>query len=207
MVKRSKDKRAWKLAWQETLNYLKVTPFKNKEALFDLSLEQVTLKGLYLEFGVYRGKSINYIAKKIHPKVIYGFDSFEGLKEEAYPGFKWSPGENFDLKGRMPKVGGNVVLIKGFFKDTIKPFIEKNISPIAFAHLDADLYSSTKEILWNIDERIKVGTILQFDELVLDWYRGEYQAFKEFCDFKDMWFECLGMNYPSVSVKITKRGK
>jgi len=207
MVGNKKEISDWNFIWRETLNNLRVTPVKDKKALFRLSLEEVTLEGLYLEFGVYKGKTINYLAKMINPKIIYGFDSFEGLKGEAYPGFKWSPGEDFDLKGKIPKVEENVVLIKGFFKDTIEPFLEENTLPIAFAHLDADLYSSTREALWGIDQRIKVGTILQFDELVLDWYRGEYQAFKEFCHFKDMWFKCLGMNYPSVSVKITKRGK
>ena len=208
MVKQSKEnKHAWNFIWKETLNSLRVTPVRDKETLFDLSLGEVTLEGLYLEFGVYKGKSINYIARKIVPKVIYGFDSFEGLKGEAYPGYKWTPGENFNLRGKMPKVEENVTLIKGFFKDTVKSFIEENTLPVAFAHMDADLYPSTKEALWNIDKRIKVGTILQFDELILDWYRGEYQAFKEYCYYKDIWFRCLGMNYPSVSVKITKRGK
>ena len=39
---------------------------------------------LFLEFGVYTGESINLFAKQLRSinKEIYGFDSFEGLKED-----------------------------------------------------------------------------------------------------------------------------
>ena len=36
---------------------------------------------LYIEFGVFSGTSINYFSKNLKKK-IYGFDSFEGLKED-----------------------------------------------------------------------------------------------------------------------------
>ena len=40
--------------------------------------------GLFLEFGVWKGGSINLFAKQLskNGNTIYGFDSFEGLKEE-----------------------------------------------------------------------------------------------------------------------------
>ena len=40
----------------------------------------VDVKGLWMEFGVYRGTSISNFAK-FCPTTIYGFDSFEGLPE------------------------------------------------------------------------------------------------------------------------------
>jgi hypothetical protein len=45
-------------------------------------LDQVDISGLYLEFGVLNGDSINHIADVIAPHLIYGFDSFTGLPEE-----------------------------------------------------------------------------------------------------------------------------
>lgn len=57
--------------------------FDNKYALFDKMLGEVEIKdGLYLEFGVFQGTTINYIAQQKENETIYGFDSFEGLPED-----------------------------------------------------------------------------------------------------------------------------
>ncbi len=76
---------------------------------------------LWLEFGVASGRTINYISQFTSENV-YGFDSFEGLPE------KWR--DNFDkgyfnMNGNMPNVNKNVVLIKGWFNETLEPFIQK----------------------------------------------------------------------------------
>jgi len=52
-------------------------------------------KNLYLELGVYKGITINILPKFV--KKIYGFDSFEGLKEK-WKGFQNHPKGTFDLK-------------------------------------------------------------------------------------------------------------
>ena len=100
---------------------------------------------LFLEFGVFQGKSINFFAKKIGAKKIYGFDSFVGLNED-WEGTEYPKGY-FDLKGNLPKVEKNVILIKGRVQDTLREFIkEKNIK-ISFIHIDLDTYESTKFVL------------------------------------------------------------
>src|SRR5262245_26000335 len=45
-------------------------------------LDHVRCQGLYLEFGVWRGRTINLIAKRVFYETVHGFDSFEGLPEE-----------------------------------------------------------------------------------------------------------------------------
>ena len=40
------------------------------------------LEKTYMEFGVFSGSSINFLSKHLYNKEIYGFDSFEGLKED-----------------------------------------------------------------------------------------------------------------------------
>lgn len=99
----------------------------------DLKLQKNTDE-LWLEFGVFEGKTINYISKFTTDKV-YGFDSFEGLPE------KWT--DQFD-KGafkvsELPKVNDNVVLVKGWFDETLPTFIqEQNGKKVSFLHMDAD---------------------------------------------------------------------
>jgi hypothetical protein len=132
----------------------------------------------YLEFGVYKGDSINFLSK--FTKKIYGFDSFEGLKEN-WKGFKGIEKDAFNIKGNLPKVNDNVVLLKGWFQETLIPFLEKNKPKINFVNIDCDTYDSTKFILKNIKKYLLKNSIIIFDELYN--YPGydvnEYKALKE----------------------------
>jgi hypothetical protein len=75
---------------------------------------------LWLEFGVASGRTINYISKFTTDKV-YGFDSFEGLPEKWRDGFEKGA---FNRNGDLPEVNHNVELIKGWFNETLLPFIQ-----------------------------------------------------------------------------------
>jgi len=147
---------------------------------------QACIPGTYLEFGVYQGNSINFIADLIKPERVYGFDSFKGLPED------WERGDTVYKKGhftldKLPTVRDNVTLIEGFFNDSLAPWLLGNGSDISFLHIDVDLYSSTKCILESLDNKIVSGTIICFDEYcdwtdsgIYDkWEEGEYLAFKE----------------------------
>lgn len=152
----------------------------------EFAVNSVKVPGMFLEFGVYEGKSINFISNMILPKKIYGFDSFIGLPED------WNRGDTTYKKGHfaltgLPKVNYNVSLVQGFFEDSLKLWREKHADPIAFLHIDVDLYSSTKTILTELDSLIQSGTIICFDEycdwtdsgVYKAWEEGEYKAFKE----------------------------
>ena len=149
---------------------------------------------LWLEFGVYKGDSINYISKFTNSNV-YGFDSFEGLPEDWRENHK--KGE-FKIN-KLPDVNNNVILIKGWFNETLKPFMELNLNKkISFMHLDADLYSSTKYVLNTLKNNIKPGCIIIFDELVnykdFDGEKGELRAWYEFINENNVTFEYIGMD-------------
>jgi len=122
-----------------------------------------------LEFGVYKGRSIKIIRENLPNSFrVFGFDSFEGLPED------WKDSKNnlvgkckkgfFSTNGKIPDIRG-VKFFKGWFKDTISEY-KKIAQKIAFIHIDSDLYSSAKEILWGLNDYIVKGTILLFDE----WY-------------------------------------
>ncbi len=68
-------------------NLSKVNMFNNKFELLSYCIQNIKVDGLILEFGVYKGETINFIASKLRDKVIYGFDSFEGLPEDWRSGF------------------------------------------------------------------------------------------------------------------------
>jgi hypothetical protein len=180
--------------------------YPDKYALLDASLAAVDpeLNGIYCEFGVYQGATINHIASRVKTATVYGFDSFEGLPEDWRPGLEK---EAFATK-RLPRVHPNVTLYKGWFKDTLPIFKKTHPEPLAFAHLDADLYVSTKEVLDALADHIVPGTVLQFDEFLNypGWQEGESKAFLEFCQARSAEVEYLGYvaTDEQVAVRIKK---
>jgi hypothetical protein len=159
-------------------NMEKVSSVDTKWMVHDLAFKQAMLQGVILEFGVYRGETINHIAAKTSAPV-FGFDSFEGLPEFWRDGF--SRGE-FAMNN-LPSVRENVNLIKGWFDETLPAFVDEyKFDAVSYLHIDCDLYSSTKTILNNLKSKIKSGTVIVFDEYFNypGWENHEYKAFKEF---------------------------
>lgn len=149
---------------------------------------------LWLEFGVATGKTINYISKHTTENV-YGFDSFIGLPEKWRDGFDKGA---FNRNGKLPNVKKNVILIKGWFDETLPDFIKNKNQKVSFIHIDADLYSSTKCIFDNLKNYIDKDCIIVFDELVnypgFDGDKGELKAFYEFITENNVDYEWIGMN-------------
>jgi len=146
--------------------------------------------GLILEFGVYKGNSIRFLAEQLPGRSIFGFDSFEGLKE---PWVFTPPGAFSELK-ELPQVPQNVTLIKGFFDQTLPGFLDSHPGPIALLHIDSDLYSSCSYVLGQVTTRLVPGSILVFDELLNypNWESGEFKAFNEWRESRKVTTEYLG---------------
>jgi hypothetical protein len=198
---------------------LKKKESNNKERQTHLreALTHVNIEGMVLEFGVYQGKTIEIIASHFSNNTIWGFDSFEGLPEDWFT--KLDKSTCKFKKGRwavdqLPIVSNNVNLIKGFYKDSVPPWI-KNVSmtDVKFIHIDCDLYSSTKEVLTFLNDYIVPGTVIVFDEfypwsdysLYETWEEHEYKALKEWIEKFDREFSILHRsNYQQCSIKIIK---
>jgi hypothetical protein len=145
------------------------------------ALSYVSMLGLYLEFGVWKGNSINFIASQVlAEQVVYGFDSWHGLPEDWINPRKCYPAGSFSADGIIPTVLPNVNLISGLFEDTIPKFALTHIDPIAFAHVDCDLYSSTKTIFNHLGPLFVKGSVVVFDEY--DRIGSEEKAFNEFLE-------------------------
>ena len=177
--------------------------YPDKFALLEDAIDQMEIRGLYCEFGVYRGETLNFIASLVAGEV-YGFDSFEGLPED------WKQGHEkgtFALEA-LPQVRPNVRLHKGWFEDTIPAFREQHPEQIAFLHLDADLYSSTRTVFELLGDAIVAGTVIAFDEFFNypGWCEGEYKAFMEFCRERNVEVCYLGFvrRGEQITAKIAK---
>lgn len=173
-------------------NMLCVPAFSSHEDLRTYAVSSIKLGGLVLEFGVFEGNSINAISRLLIERLVYGFDSFEGLPEDwNYGNFKGT----FDVRGMLPKVNENVVLIKGWFDETLPLFAnEHKGEACAFIHIDCDLYASTKTVFFHLHSMITSGTVILFDEYFNypGWEAGEFKAFKEFLNETGLQYRYIG---------------
>lgn len=196
------------MARNDTANYVQekmshIDSLISAEALLDLALSTVKISGMFLEFGVYSGRSINLIASRIDQNV-YGFDSFRGLPERWRDGFSAGVFET-DV---LPTVASNVILVKGIFSESLPEFLEKNDEKVSFIHIDCDLYSSTKQIFDSLADRFTPGTIIVFDEYFNypGWREGEYKAFQEFVQKWGVDYEYIGYNSRHEQVAVVILG-
>ena len=147
-------------------------------------------KKFYLEFGVYVGTTINFFSNYVNE--IYGFDSFEGLRED-WIGNKNHPKGQFNLSEKLPKLNKNVIPVVGWVQDTLCPFLDKHKPEINFVHLDMDTYESTKFVLTKIKPYLTKNCTIAFDELYNypGWEMGEYRALKETFNDSEYKYVCF----------------
>jgi Macrocin-O-methyltransferase (TylF) len=167
------------------------------------AIHEVSTEGDYAQFGVFRGATARFIeshmtgARKLHL-----FDSFEGLPEDWIEGkekgaFRLDP-------DRIPTFDSErVVVHKGWFKDTVPDWAPHATAPLAFVHLDADLYSSTIEALFNINHLILQNAIVLFDEYVKGGLEDEHRALLDWAKKYSRTYEYLWRSSASqVCVRI-----
>lgn len=179
--------------------------FPTREQVWDFALSKAKVQGLYAEFGVFSGLSINHLAKPLRDKEIriYGFDSFEGLKEDWHG--TWYAAGAFDVGGKLPEVPPNVTLIKGWFDETVPKFLADHPSePFSFIHVDSDTFETATLLLSLLQERIVKGTIIVFDEYLgfPSWQRGEFLAWHNFVEAQQLKYAYLAFSNTPAAILI-----
>lgn len=190
-------------AKKETVEYVKANmadaPFFEKHPqLVKHAVEAASLPGLYLEFGVGRGKSIRWIGTQVR-RTVYGFDSFEGIPEY----WNGNPIGAFS-QSKLPNVPDNVQFRIGLFDDTLPAFLEEHADPVAFLHVDCDLYSSTVTIFAALGPRLQPGAVILFDEYYNfpRWQQHEFKAFQEFVTSSGLRYEYIGYSVTGQQVAV-----
>ncbi len=197
---------AWRAAaadaaahWQAHLQG--VPTFPDRHALMDHAQAQVTLDGLWLEFGVADGGTLRRMALRRPAVHFHGFDSFEGLPEA------WvnHPVGGFTRGGALPDMPANVTLHRGWFADTVPGFFAaREAQAIAFMHIDCDLYSATATVLAAAWPHLRAGTVIQFDEYwnYPGWREHEFRAWAEHAAAHDIAWTHLGFDPKGTQMAI-----
>jgi hypothetical protein len=188
-------------------NFSEAMIFPLREDLWEYCINKVpnlrSEGGVIAEFGVWKGKSINYFAKKCPSATVFGFDSFEGLEEDWY-GWKLSKG-TFSTSGKPPKCAKNVQLFKGWFEDTVPVFLEQlEDTQIQILHMDADTFKPTSYVLNKLSANLGRGTIVIFDEYFgyTNWKLHEFKAWQELAKSKNIEYQYIGYTDKQVAVEI-----
>jgi hypothetical protein len=151
--------------WVADNGWLDTPRVASRNRVFDAMIAEVEGAPItYLEFGVYKGASLRYWAEHVEGREseFCGFDSFEGLPETFDAAY---PASAFDLGGRTPRIDDSRVRFQvGWFENTLPAFTVPQGKRLVIT-LDADLYSATKLVLTSLDEHIRPGTLIYFDEL------------------------------------------
>ncbi len=179
--------------------------YDSRWALLEASLAAAPTSGLRMEFGVYRGESLDFIASKTD-SVVFGFDSFRGLEADWTRAF---PKGSFDTMGARPPVRENVRLIAGLFGDTLPPFLEEHQGEVAaFVHVDCDLYSSALGVLMALAPHLSEGSIVVFDEFVTLYPDDESRALRDIVRRSGVLFGYVGAALSgSVAIRIVGKSR
>jgi hypothetical protein len=132
-------------------------------ALFEIARRRIVGQApLYLEFGVFEGRSMRWWARHLgQPGArLVGFDSFEGLPENWRPGI----GAGHFQTGEPPKIDDSRVSFEvGWFDDTLPKFTVPDHDQMIL-NVDSDLYSSASTVLHWAEPYLRPGTLIYFDE-------------------------------------------
>jgi hypothetical protein len=175
--------------------------FSDKYALWRQAFSLRAIPGLIVEFGVWKANSTNFFAS-MTKDMVYGFDSFEGLKED-WAGWSFAKG-HFNLGGQLPRVAPNVKLIKGWFDQSLGGFLAEHPDDFSFIHIDCDTYEATVSVLNQAADRIVPGTVALFDEYFgyRGWRMGEYKAWQEFTAARGLKYDYRAFSDQSVVLTV-----
>ena len=174
-------------------------PHFHKHDTLRAALAAAPASGLYLEFGVASGSTLRLISEAAPAGTVYGFDCFEGLPEHWRMGFA----AGAFATEQLPDVPG-AELVVGLFDETLPGFLAEHPEPVAFLHLDADLYSSTVTVMRALAPRLRAGTVIVFDEYFNfpGWEDHEHRAWTEFVADTGLQFEYVGFTADDEQVAV-----
>ena len=163
----------------------------------------INTPGVIIEFGVQWGTTLALLTSLRglyepwnHSRLIYGFDTFEGLTEINYKDGKYANQGDYKVVDGYEKQLETILniheksqplphikkhkLYKGNAVETVDLFLNENPHIIvSMLILDMDIYEPTLQVLKKLRNRLTKGSIVVFDELNCPSFPGETLALME----------------------------
>lgn len=183
-------------------NMIKAIAVNDRFDLIDTAISAAQIPGFVVEVGVFKGESLNYLAKKLPNQTIYGFDTFEGLPEVWRTGRPTGSYCSGDIEGLTFE--SNCKLYQGLCGDTLPVFKQEELANAKLIHIDCDLYQGAIDTLTILNDRIVSGTVILFDEYFNypDLSLHEFKAFQEFISETGKKYDYLAFNQRAEGVAI-----
>lgn len=190
---------------QRILNHRDVTYYTQRE-LFSRGFECCGKKdGLFIEFGLYMGRTANVLADIFQDKLLFGFESFRGLERDVTGDVL--KGMN-TYAGELPLYHRNIRMVVGRIQESLPLFLSSYPNHLAYVNFDMDA-DSDKYALFTLAEakRIKVGTIFIISHAIKVSPEGQvydtiYQSFMEFVNKFNVKFTYFGFGDVHLGVRI-----
>ncbi len=183
-------------------------------AIYELLKTTIDVPGHVAEFGSWKGANVMFMAKVLNAidpysnKLVYTFDSFEGLTEFHEKDLGEAAALKGAYKGSMDvlndfialyKLEHNISIQKGYIENTLPALLKADPSlSFSLVYCDTDLYASTKIILDELHPRLMKGGLFIFDEWNYGLWPGETTAVREF-------LETHGDSYNVQHIKNTRQ--
>lgn len=179
--------------------------FETRTRIIDIVLERTKdVPGDILEFGVAGGDSLRAFAQRCPGRQVYGFDSFEGLPDD------WWTRPKGAFKSEIPQLNtNNVKFVKGWFSESVPPFLLDWKGKASIVHVDCDLYSSTHQSLGLVLPRCQAGTVILFDEFYnyRDFAAHEWLAWRELQVANGFAAPCIAYDGRRAAFQLAQLGK
>jgi hypothetical protein len=204
---------------QGMLKYAEQICYSSKETLrftYDCAVKMRDKEGVYVECGVAAGAQIIAMAAGAPDKIIYAFDSFEGIpwpsnRDDQMPGIRKldederkrlpDPGKQIlkssgatsvpeeDFINHLQSAGvnlKNIISCPGWFEHTVKLFGQLYVN-ISILRLDGDLYNSTFVCLQHLFSKVQKGGIVIVDDWQLPGCRASCEEYFELIKYSPDW--------------------
>ena len=190
---------------------------------YEIFKRQLNVMGSIIECGVHHGGGVMAWAKISsilepynYKKKIIGFDTFKGFPsvaeiDNSEIGMFSEDYNTYDElleciaeynENRFLNNIDKIELVKGDANITIPKYIEKNKHLlISLLYLDFDIYEPTKTALENFLPRMSKGSIVAFDELHAENWKGETVAMLESLNIRDFKIENFSFE-PNISIQL-----
>lgn len=165
--------------------------FRTRQQIWHYCMSLVEPGDSCLEFGVWYGTSINWMANTRPDSHFHGFDCFEGLPEDWIKGH---PKGHFKVDRARLKWAPNIIIHDGLFEHTLEGFRPERVKLI---HIDCDLGSSCDTVLSKLESVIlEQKPLLLFDEFYsyVGYEDHEFMSFLKFINSTNASFRVIGRN-------------